>query len=158
MPSLDRKDDMNYLPILRREHKGALVLDSSSAARERIHSLADLYRQDSEGVGDMLIQIADLKDLVECERNLGGLGRARPVRDEIVGALLNDIGGADIHLDHRENHQALMQTRDLAHQALDIAEVALQRADELEVRTALARQVREERRKASRLVRVTRLW
>ncbi|WSQ08948.1 hypothetical protein OG604_14880 [Streptomyces sp. NBC_01231] len=149
---------MNYLPILRRGHKGALVLDSSSAAREQIHCLADLYRQDPHAVGDMLIKIADLKDLIECERNLGGLGHAKPVRDEIVGELLNDIGGAEIHLDHRETHQALMQTRDLAHQALDIAEVAHQCADELEVRTALARQAREERRKAPRLVFVARGW
>ncbi|MDQ0602019.1 hypothetical protein QF037_006364 [Streptomyces canus] len=149
---------MTYLPILRRGHKGALVLDSSGAAREQLHCLADLYRQDPEGVGDMLIQIADLKDLVECERNVGGLGRARSVRDEIVGELLNDIGGAEIHLDHRETHQALMQTRDLAHQALDIAEVAHQRVDELEVRTALVRQAREELRKNPRLVFVTRLW
>ncbi|MEH0535743.1 hypothetical protein QBB31_14065 [Streptomyces scabiei] len=146
---------MNYLPILRRCHKGALVLDNGSAAREQIHGLADLYRQDPEGVGGMLIHIADLKDLVDCERHLGGPGRAKLVRDEIVGELLNDVGGAEIHLDHRESHQALMQTRDLAHQALDIAEVASRRADELEVLTALARQAREERRKAPRLVFVT---
>ncbi|MFD9394105.1 hypothetical protein ACFWBB_26225 [Streptomyces sp. NPDC060000] len=149
---------MNYLPILRRCHKGALALDNGAAAREQIHGLADLYRQDPEGVGDMLIQIADLKDVIDCERHLGGLGRAKLVRDEIVGELLDDVGGAEIHLDHRENHRALMQTRDLAHQALDIAEVALQRADELEASTALARQAREERRKAPRLVFVTRLW
>lgn len=149
---------MNYLPILRRCHMGALVLDNGSAAREQIHGLADLYRQDPEGVGDMLVKIADLKDLVDCERHLGGLGRAKLVRDEIVGELLNDVGGAEIHLDHRENHRALMQTRDLAHQALDIAEVALQRADELEDSTALARQAREERRKTPRLVFVTHLW
>ncbi|MER6367494.1 hypothetical protein ABT255_03780 [Streptomyces mirabilis] len=149
---------MNYLPILRRCHMGALVLDNGSAAREQIHGLADLYRQDPEGVGDMLVKIADLKDLVDCERHLGGPGRAKLVRDEIVGELLNDLGGAEIHLDHRENHRALMQTRDLAHQALDIAEVALQRADELEDSTALARQAREERRKTPRLVFVTHLW
>ncbi|KFF98007.1 hypothetical protein IQ62_27185 [Streptomyces scabiei] len=149
---------MNYLPILRRCQKGALVLDSGAAAREQIHGLADLYRQDSEGVGDMLIQIADLKDVVDCERHLGGLGRARLVRDEMVGELLDDVGGAEIHLDHRENHRALMQARGLAHQALDIADVAIRRADELEASTALARQVREERRKAPRLVFVTRPW
>lgn len=148
---------MNYLPILRRCHKGALVLDNGAAAREQIHSLADLYRQDPKGVGDMLVHIADLKDLVDCERHLGGLGRAKLVRGEIVGELLDDVGGAEIHLDHRENHQALMETRDLAHQALDIAEVASQRADELEASTALARQAREGRRKISRLVFVTRL-
>jgi hypothetical protein len=147
---------MNYLPILRRCHKGALVLDNGSAAREQIHSLADLYRQDFEAVGDMLIQIADLKDLVEAERHLGELGRAKLVRDEIVGELLNDVGGAEIHLDHRENHRALMQARDLAHQALDIAEVALRRADELEISTALARHAREERRKAPLLLFVAR--
>lgn len=148
---------MNYLPILRRCHKGALVLDSGAAAREQIYGLADLYRQDPEGVGDMLIQIADLKDVVDCERHLGGLGRAKLVRDEIVGELLDDVGGAEIHLDHRENHRALMQTRDLAHQALDIADVAIQRAEELEASTALARGVREGRRKAPRLVFVTHL-
>ncbi|MFG2022290.1 hypothetical protein [Streptomyces sp. NPDC048825] len=147
---------MDYLPILRRGHKGALVLDSASTAREQIHRLADLYRQDPEGVGDMLIQIADLRDLAECERHLGGLGHAEPVRDGIVGELLNDIGGAEIHLDHRGTHRALMQARDLAHQALDIAEAAHRRADELTVQTALARQVREERRKPTRLVVVTR--
>lgn len=149
---------MNYLPILRRGRGGALVLDSSSAAREQLHCLADLYRQDPEGVGDMLIKIADLKDLAECERNLGGLGLAGPVRDEIVGELLGDIGGAEVHLDHRENRRALMQTRNLAHQALDIADVAHQRADELEVRTALARQARGERRKNPRFVFVARTW
>ncbi|MEW2117707.1 hypothetical protein AB0945_21450 [Streptomyces sp. NPDC005474] len=149
---------MNYLPILRRCHKGALVLDSGGAAREQIHGLADLYRQDPEGVGDMLIHIADLKDLADCERHLGGLGRTKLVRDEIVGELLNDVGGAEIHLDHRENHRALMQTRDLAHEALDIAEIASRRAAELEVLTALARQAREERRKAPPLLFVTRLW
>ncbi|MGW4981228.1 hypothetical protein [Streptomyces mirabilis] len=149
---------MNYLPILRRCHKGGLVLDNGAPAREQIHSLADLYRQDPAGVGGMLIQIADLKDLVDCERHLGGLGRAKLVRDEIVGELLDDVGRAEIHFDHRENHQALMQTRDLAHQALDIADVASQHADELEASTALARQAREERRKTPRLVFVTHLW
>lgn len=149
---------MNYLPILRSGHKGALVLDSASSVREQIHSLADLYRQDPEGVGDMLIQIADLKGLVDCERHLDGLGHAQRVRNEIVGELLGDIGGAEIHLDHRDTHRALMQTRDLAHQALDIAEVACKRADELEVRTALARQSREGQRKIPRLVFVTRMW
>ncbi|WP_406126950.1 hypothetical protein [Streptomyces sp. NBC_00989] len=149
---------MDYLPILRHCHKGAIVLDSGAAAREQIHSLADLYRQDPEGVGDMLIQIADLKDLVDCERHLGGLGRAKPVRDEIVGELLDEIGGAEIHLDHRDNHRALMQARDLAHQAQDIADVAGRRVDELEALTARARQVREGWRAAPRLVFVTRPW
>lgn len=149
---------MDYLPTLRRCHKGAIVLDSGAAAREQIHSLADLYRQDPEGVGDLLIQIADLKDLVDCERHLGGLGYAKPVRDEIVGELLGDIGGAEIHLDHRDNHRALMQARELTNQAQDIAEVAGRRVDELEALTARARQERERRRTAPRLVFVTRLW
>ncbi|WP_329318017.1 hypothetical protein [Streptomyces sp. NBC_01262] len=149
---------MNYLPILRRGHKGALMLDSTSAAHEQIRSLADLYRQDPEGVGDMLIQIADLKDRVECERELDGLGHAEHVRDEIVGELLDDIGGARVHLDHRANHRALMQARDLAHQAMHIAGAAQRRAEELAVLTAVARQVREERRKSPRLVVVTGWW
>ncbi|GAA2522058.1 hypothetical protein [Streptomyces longisporus] len=147
---------MDYLPTLRRCHKGAIVLDNGAAAREQIHSLADLYRQDPEGVGDLLIQIADLKDLVDCERHLGGLGYAKPVRDEIVGELLGDIGGAEIHLDHRDNHRALMQARELTNQAQDIAEVAGRRVGELEALTARARQ--ERRRTAPRLVFVTRLW
>jgi hypothetical protein len=149
---------MDYLPTLRLCHNGAIVLDSGAAAREQIHSLADLYRQAPEGVGDLLIRIADLKDLVDCERHLGGLGFAKPVRDEIVGELLGDIGGAEIHLDHRGNHRALMQARELAHQAQDIAEVAGRRVDELEALTARARQEREGRHAAPRLVFVTRLW
>ncbi|MFJ4939028.1 hypothetical protein ACIP8U_34900 [Streptomyces pseudovenezuelae] len=149
---------MDYLPTLRHCHKGAIVLDNGAAARAQIHSLADLYRQDPEGVGDLLIQIADLKDLVDCERHLGGLRYAKPVRDEIVGTLLGDIGGAEIHLDHRDNHRALMQARQLAHQAQDIAEVAGRRVDELEALTARARHEREGRRTAPRLVFVTRLW
>ncbi|MEW2081067.1 hypothetical protein [Streptomyces sp. NPDC005283] len=137
---------MSYLPTLRREHKGALVLDGSSAAHEQIRTLADLYREDPEGVGDMLIQIADLKDQAERERDLDGLGRAEHVRDEIVDELLDDMGGAKIHLDPRVNHHALMQARRLAFQAGWIAQAAQGRANELAALTAVARGVREEKR------------
>ncbi|WP_411142301.1 hypothetical protein [Streptomyces sp. x-80] len=135
---------MSYLPTLRREHKGALVLDSSAAAHEQIRALADLYREDPEGVGDMLIRVADLKDRAERERALDGLGHAEHVRDEIVGELLSEIGGGEIHLDPRDNHHALMQARSLAHQARCIANAAQRRADELAVLTAVARGVRGE--------------
>ncbi|KAB1989819.1 hypothetical protein [Streptomyces triticiradicis] len=138
---------MSYLPILRRAHKGALVLDGAAAAHEQIRNLADLYREDPEGVGDMLIQIADLKDQAERERDLDGLGHAEHVRDSIVGELLDEIGGAQIHLDPRDNHHALMQARSLAHQAHRIADVAGQRASELAVLTAVARSARERRRR-----------
>ncbi|UNO42175.1 hypothetical protein [Streptomyces sp. MST-110588] len=138
---------MSYLPTLRREHKGAIVLDGSAAAHEQIRALADLYREDPEGVGDMLIQIADLKGQVECERDLDGLGHAEHVRDEIVSELLDEIGGAETRLDPRDNHHALMQARSLAHQARRIGDAAQQRADELAALTAVARGVREERRR-----------
>ncbi|MFH9227652.1 hypothetical protein [Streptomyces lydicus] len=137
---------MSYLPTLRREHKGALVLDGSAAAHEQIRTLADLYREDPEGIGDMLIQIADLKDQAERERDLDGLGHAEHIRGEIAAELLNELGGAEIHLDRRDNHHALMQARSLAHQARRIADAAQQRADELAVLTAVARGAREERR------------
>ncbi|TQK44389.1 hypothetical protein FBY35_5893 [Streptomyces sp. SLBN-118] len=138
---------MSYLPTLRHEQKGAIVLDGGDAAHELIRTLADLYREDPEGVGDMLIQVASLKDQAERERDLDGLGRAEHLRDEIVAELLNEIGGAEIHLDPRDNHYALMQARSLAYQARRIAEAAQQRADELAVLTAVARGAREERRK-----------
>lgn len=134
---------MNYLPTLRCEHKGAIVLDGSAAAHEQLRTLADLYREDPEGVGDMLIQIADLGGQVECERALDGLGHAEHVRDEIVGELLDELGGAEIHLDPRDNRHALMQVRSLAHQARHIADAAQRRVDELVVLTAVARGVRE---------------
>lgn len=140
---------MPYLPNLRREHKGALVLDGGAAAHEQIRLLADLYREDPEGVGDMLIQIADLKDQAERERDFDGLGRAEHMRDEIVEELLDEIGGAEIHLDPRDNHHALMQARSLAHQAGRIHEAAQRRAEELAVLTAVARGARDERRKTS---------
>ncbi|MFH9246712.1 hypothetical protein ACH4LK_14930 [Streptomyces lydicus] len=138
---------MSYLPTLRRERKGALVLDGSSAAHEQIRTLADLYREDPEGVGDMLIRIADLKDQAERERALDGLGHAEHVRDEIVGELLDELGGAEIHLDPRDTHHALMQARSLAHQAQQIAGAAKCRADELAVLAAVARGAREESRR-----------
>ncbi|MBX7551515.1 hypothetical protein K1Y78_26620 [Streptomyces sp. tea 10] len=138
---------MSYLPTLRREHKGALVLDGSAAAHEQIRVLADLYREDPEGVGDMLIQIADLKDQAERERDLDGLGHAERMRDEIVSELLDELGGAETHLDPRDNHYALMQARSLAHQARRIGDAAEQRAEELAALTAVARGVREERRR-----------
>ncbi|MGM9465362.1 hypothetical protein [Streptomyces murinus] len=138
---------MTYLPILRREHKGALVLDGSDAASEHIRALADLYREDPEGVGDMFIRVAELRDQAERERDLDGLGHAEHMRDEIVDELLDEIGGAKVHLDPRDNHHALMQARRLAHQAQQIAGAAQQRADELAALTAVARGVREERRR-----------
>ncbi|MEU4166156.1 hypothetical protein AB0F46_04620 [Streptomyces sp. NPDC026665] len=138
---------MSYLPILRRAHKGALVLDSAAAAHEQIRNLADLYREDPEGVGGMLVQIADLKDQAELERDLDGLGHAEHVRDSIVGELLDEIGGAQIHLDPRDNHHALMQARSLAYQAHRIADAAQQRVSELAVLTAVARSAREQRRR-----------
>ncbi|MEU6475350.1 hypothetical protein ABZ858_00395 [Streptomyces sp. NPDC047017] len=138
---------MTYLPILRRGHKGALVLDSNAAASEYIRTLADLYREDPEGIGEMLIRIAELRDRAERERDLDGLGHAEHVRDEIVDDLLDEIGGAEIHLDPRDNHHALMQARRLAYQARQIGDAAQQRADELAALTAVARGVREERRR-----------
>ncbi|MCK7627251.1 hypothetical protein MUU72_29850 [Streptomyces sp. RS10V-4] len=138
---------MPYLPALRREREGVLVLDGSVAARELIRLLADLYREDPEGVGDVLIQIAELKDQAECERNLDGLGYVEHMRDEIVQEVLDEIGGAETHLDPRVNHHALMQARSLAHQAGQICEAARRRAEELAVLTAAARGVREARRK-----------
>ncbi|MFI9149455.1 hypothetical protein [Streptomyces sp. NPDC053367] len=100
-----------YLPVLRREHKGALVLDGSEVARGQIRALADLYREDPERVGEMLAAIADLGDRAEHERDLDGLGRAEHERDDLVEELLDDIGGAHTHLDGRVNHNALMQAR-----------------------------------------------
>ncbi|MEU2558419.1 hypothetical protein ABZ626_03590 [Streptomyces longispororuber] len=136
---------MTHLPTLRREHKGALVLDGSAAAREYILALADLYREDPEGVGDMLTGIADLKDQVERERILDGLGRAEHARDDMITELLVEIGGAEFHLDPRENHHALMQARRVAYQAACIAEAFRCRAEELAAQTAVAR---GERRRA----------
>ncbi|MCZ4099809.1 hypothetical protein [Streptomyces sp. H39-C1] len=138
---------MSYLPTLRRAHNGAIALDGSAAAHEQISALADLYREDPEGVGDMLIEIADLKDRAERERDLDGLGHAEHMRDAIVTELIHEIGGAEIHLDPRDNHHALMQARSLAHHARRIGDAAQQRADQLAALTAIARGVREERRR-----------
>lgn len=138
---------MSYLPTLRREHKGALVLDGTATARAQIRALADLYREDPEGVGDLLIQIADLGDRAERERDLGGLGYAEHARDEIVEELLDEIGGAQVHLDPRVNHHALMQARSLAFQANQIARAATDRAEELAKLTAVARGAREQKRR-----------
>ncbi|MFD5430315.1 hypothetical protein [Streptomyces sp. NPDC127084] len=138
---------MSYLPILRRKCGGLLALDGSAAAHRQIRALADLYREDPEGVGDMLIDIADLRDRAECERELDGLGHAEHVRDGIVDELLQEIGGAETRLDGRVNHFALMQARSLAHEARHIAAAAERRADELAALTAIARGVREESRR-----------
>ncbi|WJV48924.1 hypothetical protein [Streptomyces flavofungini] len=143
---------MTYLPTIRREHKGALVLDGGAAAHEQIRLLADLYREDPEGVGDALTEIADLENQVERERCLDGLGHAEHRRDEIVQELLDEIGGAELHLDPRESHHALMQARSLAHHAQFIADAARRRADELAALTAIARQVREQGRRPLPLV------
>ncbi|WP_172387158.1 hypothetical protein [Streptomyces sp. MNP-20] len=134
---------MTYLPTLRRDRKGALVLDGGAAAREQIGLLADLYREDPEGVGDLLIDIGDLKEQVERERCLNGLGQAELMRDAIVQELLDDIGGAEFRLDPRENRHALAQARGLAYRAQLIADVARRRADELATLTAIARGERE---------------
>ncbi|MXM62179.1 hypothetical protein GR925_01605 [Streptomyces sp. HUCO-GS316] len=139
-------DGNRYLPILRGEHRSGIVLDGSLAAREQIRLLADLYRHDPKGVGDVLIEIADLKEQVARERELGGLGVAAVVRSELVGELLSEIGGAEIHLDPRANRRALMQARSLAEEAGRIFEAAQRRVLELEAATAVARQEREERR------------
>ncbi|WP_190197197.1 hypothetical protein [Streptomyces djakartensis] len=136
-------NDSRYLPTLRYERKGGIVLDGSLAAREQLQVLADLYRHDAEGVGGALVEIAHLKERVDRERELGGIGNAAVVRDELVGELIDDIGGAEIHLDHRVNHRALMQARSLAEEARGLYEAALQRVAELETATAIARGGRE---------------
>lgn len=149
-PPRDRKDVMNdsrYLPTLRYERRGGIVLDGSLAAREQIQVLADLYRHDAEGVGGALVEIADLKEQVDRERELGGIGNAAVMRDELVGELLDDIGSTEIHLDHRVNHRALMQARSLAEEARGLYEAAQQRVAELEAAIAITRGEREARRR-----------
>ncbi|MGW6393296.1 hypothetical protein ACWFR1_22945 [Streptomyces sp. NPDC055103] len=138
---------MIQLPTLRPEVHGVLVLDDSASARARLCALADLYREDPEGVGDALILIADLGEAAEEARRSSGCGCIGHARDEVVDDLLADMGGARIPLDPRINHHALMQARRLAAAAQSIADTARARADELASLTALERQVREEARR-----------
>ncbi|MFE9553129.1 hypothetical protein ACFYOD_06555 [Streptomyces sp. NPDC006703] len=138
---------MKYLPALRHEHLGAIALDASDSLEECIRALADLYREDPEAVGDMLVEIADLKDRAELERDLDGLGHAEHCRDELVAELLGDIGGAKTYLDPRVSHFALMQARSLAFEAERIAVAANERANELAKLTAIVRGVKVEKRR-----------
>ncbi|MFD9792077.1 hypothetical protein ACFWXK_14125 [Streptomyces sp. NPDC059070] len=140
---------MPYLPTLRRTCMGALVIDRTLAAHEQARALADLYREDPEGVGDMLIEIADLSDQAERQRDLCGLGHAEHVRDDLVEELLDELGGARLCLHPHDAHHALMQARSLARQAQQNANISHQYAEELTALTAVARGVREERRRST---------
>ncbi|MFE5969830.1 hypothetical protein [Streptomyces sp. NPDC056463] len=135
---------MIQLPILRKGVHGDLILDDTASVRARLCALADLYREDPEGVGDVLIRIADLGDQAEGNRCAGGCDCAARVRDGALGDLLVDMGGARTLLDPNVTHRALMQARRLAVAAQSIADAARARVDELASLTALARHVREE--------------
>lgn len=134
---------MGYLPKFRRHRGGCAVLDASEQAHTLLRDLADLYYEDPEGVGDMLITIRDLDNAAEAERHLDGLGHAEHDRDDLVQQLLNEIGGAEFHFDHRIAHYSVMQARRVAHEAAVLAQDLRERAEELTRLAAIARGERE---------------
>ncbi|MGA5637712.1 hypothetical protein ACPCTN_03025 [Streptomyces cinereoruber] len=138
---------MIQLPTLRLEGHGILVLDNAASAHGYLRTLADLYREDPEGVGDALILIADLGDAAEEVRCSGGCDCAGRARDGVVDDLLLDLGGARTALDPRVTHRALMQARQLAGAAQAIADTARARADELAALTGMERKAREDARR-----------
>lgn len=138
---------MIQLPILRAEVHGVLVLDDTASVRAHLRTLADLYREDPEGVGDALILIADLGDAAEEARCSGGCDCAGLARDRVVDDLLVDMGGARVALDPRISHRALMQARGIAGAAQAIADTARARADELAALAAMERKAREDARR-----------
>ncbi|WP_328404025.1 hypothetical protein OHS70_34325 [Streptomyces sp. NBC_00390] len=130
---------MGYLPKLRRRRGGCAVLDGGEQAHSLLRELADLYYEDSEGVGDMLTTIAELDKAAERERHLDGLGDSEHARDNLVNQLLDEIGGAELHFDPHVTHHALMQARKVAHEARTLAIALEARAEELTRLAVIAR-------------------
>ncbi|XUM00296.1 hypothetical protein ACQ86F_25635 [Streptomyces venezuelae ATCC 10712] len=89
---------MIQLPTLRTDVHGILVLDDTASAHNYLRTLADLYREDPEGVGDALILIADLGDAAEEVRCSGGCDCAGRARDGMVDNLLVDMGVRELSL------------------------------------------------------------
>ncbi|WP_274558016.1 hypothetical protein [Streptomyces spiramyceticus] len=134
---------MSQLPKLRRRRGGRVILDGSEQVYPILRALADLYYEDPEGIGDVLVAIADLDKAAECERDLDGLGSSEHARDDLVNQLLDELGGAELHFDHRANHYAVMQARRVAHEAQHLATQLTSRAAEVTRLAAIARGERE---------------